>query len=125
MYVYMYVCMYVCVNLFWFLMLRQEKEQQEEDLLGDCKTARFEQILQWAKNYKVYENAMLAKADEAVTKFLLRETEKMMKEHGHEEMLLRARQVILLHTYSTCRTNIHSFVMIYQTCIYMLWTPLH
>ena len=77
---------------------RQEKEQQEDDLLGDCRTARLEQILQWAKDYKVHENAMLAKADEAVMRFLSRETEKMTKEHGHEEMLLRARQVCI-HTY--------------------------
>ena len=65
---------------------------------------------------------MLAKADEAVMKFLHRETEKMTQEYGHEEILLRARQVALLHTFIHIHTYIH--ICWYILHIYMCSTTI-
>ena len=62
---------------------------------------------------------MLAKADEAVMKFLHRETEKMTQEYGHEEILLRARQVALLHTFIHIHTYIHTYMLVYIAHIYV------
>lgn len=61
----------------------EEKDRQTADLMEAFQQSRTDRFLAWAHDYKTKENAMIAKAEEAVMRFMKRETDKMMDEYGH------------------------------------------